>query len=252
MRTLALLAWLVMTAGMPLTSAHAAAPQPGETVVLLHGVAMRPFSLGRIAAALRRDGYRVVNLGYPSRTLPLEQIARHHLPAQLRAHRVDAAARVHFVTHSMGGLVLRLYLQEQRPANLGRVVMLGPPNHGSAAADYAATRRLLRWIGGVNLPALGTGEAAVARWLPAADFEVGVIAGTRSIHGLFRRVLRGENDGTVTVESARLEGMKDFLALPRSHTLMLWRRDVLAQARAFLRDGKFSRPAPAGATAPAA
>lgn len=244
MRTLALLALSAMIVGMSATSVHAAAPDGRETVVLLHGVAMPPFSMGRLAAALRRDGYRVVNLGYPSRTMPLGRIADEYLPARLQAHRIDTAPRVHFVTHSMGGLVLRRYLQEHRPANLGRVVMLGPPNHGSAAADHAGSRRLLRWFIGVNLPALGTGEAAVARRLPAADFEVGVIAGTRRLHGLFRRVLRGENDGVVTVESARLEGMKDFLALPRSHTLMLWRRDVLAQTRAFLRDGKFARPAP--------
>lgn len=246
MRTLALLVLSVMVAGMSASPVRAADSAPRETVVLLHGVAMPSVIMQRAAGALRREGYRVINLGYPSRTMPIERIARDYLPAQLQAHGVDAAPRVHFVTHSMGSLVLRLYLQEHRPANLGRVVMLGPPNHGSAAADYAASRRLLRWVGGVNLPALGTGGDAITRKLPAADFDVGVIAGTRSIHGLFSRVLRGENDGAVTVESARLEGMKDFLTLPRSHTLMLWRRDVLAQIGVFLREGKFARPTPTG------
>ncbi|MBI2516260.1 MAG: alpha/beta hydrolase [Opitutae bacterium] len=247
MRRLALLFLFGLAAGVPAS----AAPDSRETVVLLHGVAMRPFIMLRAAAALRSEGYRVVNLGYPSRTMPIEEIARNYLPAQLAAHGIGAAPRVHFVTHSMGSLVLRFYLSENRPANLGRVVLLGPPNHGSAAADYAASRRLLRWVGGINLSALGTGGAAVTRKLPVADFDVGIIAGTRSIHGLFARVLQGENDGTVTVESARLEGMKDFLALPRSHTLMLWRRDVLAQVGAFLRDGKFARPTPAGASSAA-
>ena len=224
-------------------SSSAAAPDSRETVVLLHGVAMPSLVMARVAGTLRRAGYRVVNVGYPSRTMPIREIAAKYLPEQLQRHGIERAGRVHFVTHSMGGLVLRLYLQEHRPENLGRVVLLGPPNHGSAAADYAAKHWLFRRVAGVNLSALGTGVRSVAPTLPAADFDLGIIAGTKSFHGLFARALHGVNDGAVTVESAKLGGMRDFLAVPHSHTLMLWRADVLAQVLAFLRDGRFTRAA---------
>lgn len=215
-----------------------------ELVVLLHGVAMPPLVMQRIATSLRTAGYRVVNLGYPSRSRPLEEIARDFLSAQLRAHRADSAARLHFVTHSMGSLVLRLYLHHHRPANLGRVVMLGPPNHGSTAADRAAQHGVFRRIAGVNLPRLGTGEDGVARTLGPADFELGIIAGSSTINPLFTRWLTGPHDGAVTVESAKLAGMHDFIVVPHSHTVMLWRAAVIAQVRVFLRDGKFTRATP--------
>ena len=237
----------------PLSSVKSAfdSPRPAsaqtdsrEAVVLLHGVALPSLVMTRVAGTLRRAGYRVVNVGYPSRTMPIREIAAQYFPQQLRRHGIESAGRVHFVTHSMGGLVLRLYFQEHRPRNLGRVVMLGPPNHGSAASDYAATHWLFRRIGGINLPALGVGDTSVARSLPAADFALGIIAGTQSFHGLFAHQLHGVNDGAVTVDSARLDGMRDFLTVPHSHTLMLWRAGALAQVLAFLRDGLFARVTP--------
>lgn len=217
----------------------AADTDPRECVVLLHGVGMGAWVMHPLAAALEEAGYRTLNLSYPSRTLPIEQIAGEWLPAQLRAGNVASAPRVHFVVHSMGSLVTRLYLRDQRPPNLGRVVMLGPPNHGSAAADRSSRNAFLRALMGVNLPRLGTGEAAIARLLGPADFEVGVIAGQSALNPLFRQDLGDQHDGAVTVESAKLEGMRDFIVLPHSHTVMLWRSAVHAQVIAFLRDGRF-------------
>lgn len=219
----------------------AAAAAPTETVVLLHGVAMPAFVMHRIARTLRAEGYRVINLSYPSRTMPIEEIARAFLPAQLRAHGVESAPRLHFVAHSMGGLVVRLYLRDHRPANLGRVVLIAPPNHGSVAADGAVQQSALRWLLGINLTRLGTGDAGIARTLGPADCEVGIIAGNTALNPLFRRQLRGPHDGAVTVESAKLEGMRDFIVLPHSHTLILWRADTIAHVLAFLRHGHFAR-----------
>lgn len=247
MRVLARLVFIAMLTVMSASSSSAASSTSVETVVLLHGVAMPALVMRRLETALRADGYRVVNLGYPSRTMPLEQIARDYLPAQLRAHGAESAARLHFVTHSMGSLVVRLYLRDNHPANLGRVVMLGPPNHGSVAADRAAHHRMLRWITGVNLHALGTGDGGVARLIGPADFDVGIIAGTASVNPLFNRWLAGPHDGAVTVESAKLAGMRDFIVVPHSHTVMLWRAAVIAQVRAFLRDGKFAQVMPPSA-----
>ncbi|AOS44456.1 Alpha/beta hydrolase family protein [Lacunisphaera limnophila] len=222
----------------------APAPEPA-CVVLLHGIGMRAYVMKRLETALRADGYRVVNLSYPSRRMPFEELAGAYLPAQLAKHDTGRAPQLHFVTHSLGSLVLRKFLQDARPANLGRVVMIGPPNHGSTAADVAKENTLLRHFLGGNLLRLGTGDDAIARTLGPADFDLGIIAGTVPVNPVFGRVLGGRNDGAVTVESARLDGMHDFLVVPYSHTLMLWRTEVIDQTRTYLRDGRFTHPKPA-------
>lgn len=234
---------LAFLAAPLLLAAVSAADTPGpDCVVLLHGIGLRAWTMRRIETALQADGYRTLNLSYPSRRMPIEEIAGTWLPAQLAQHGANRAPRLHFVTHSMGSLVLRKFLADARPDNLGRVVMLGPPNQGSAAADVARGNALLRLFLGDNLGRLGTGGDAVVRTLGPADFEVGIIAGNASLNPLFGRALGGPHDGVVSVASARLEGMRDFLVVPHSHTVMLWRTAVADQVRAFLRDGKFARP----------
>jgi len=218
-----------------------------ETVVLLHGVAMPALALHRLARKLATAGYRVVNLAYPSRALTLEQLAREHLPAGLRAAGTEAAPRLHFVAHSMGAIIVRLYLQAHRPANLGRVVLLGPPNAGSRVADRLSRSAILRWLVGPNLSRLGTATPdAVAPHLAPPDCDVGIIAGSASINPIFSRWLREPNDGAVSVASARLAGARDFLVLPHSHTAMLWRDAVAVQVVAFLRTGRFAAPPASG------
>lgn len=224
-----------------ITLAVSSAAKERECVVLLHGVGMAAWSMQPLARALEDAGYRTVNLSYPSRSVPIEQIAREWLPKELRAADVERAPKLHFVVHSMGSLVTRLLLRDQRPTNLGRVVMLGPPNRGSAAADRAGANAVLRWLMGINLDALGTGPSSITAQLGPADFEVGIIAGDSHLNPLFNGTLKGIHDGAVTVDSARLEGAADFIVMNHSHTVMLWRSAVHAQVLAFLRDGKFQR-----------
>jgi triacylglycerol lipase len=228
---------------LAITAAGAAAAEPAqECVVLLHGVGLSGWVMNRVEGALEDEGYRVINVSYPSRKMPIEQIASEFLPAELKRADVASAPKLHFVTHSMGSLVVRLYLRDNQPANLGRVVMLGPPNHGSVAADRAADNSFMRYITGVNVEKLGTRAGGIAATLPPPNFEVGVIAGSTTINPIFLNVLKGQpHDGAVTVKSARLEGMKDFIAMPHSHTVMLWRRPVIDQVIAFLKNGKFVR-----------
>ncbi len=217
-------------------------PAEPDCVVLLHGIGMRSYVMKRLESALRADGYRTINISYPSRRMPFEQLAGEYLPAQLKKHDVARAPRLHFVTHSLGSLIVRKLLKDARPANLGRVVMIGPPNQGSTAADVAKENVLLKKFLGGNLVRLGTGEDAIVKTLGAADFEVGIIAGEVAVNPVFGKALGGKNDGAVTIESAKLEGMKDFLVVPYSHTLMLWRQEVVNQVRAFLREGRFNHP----------
>jgi triacylglycerol lipase len=238
-----LLFLLSLSLVMPLPAAASPKSEP-DCVVLLHGIGMRSYVMKRLESALRADGYRVVNFSYPSRRMSFEELAGTYLPAQLHKHDVARAPRLHFVTHSLGSLVVRKLIQDARPAHLGRVVMIGPPNHGSTAADAAQENALLRKFLGGNLLRLGTGDDAIVRTLGPADFDVGIIAGEVPVNPVFGKVLAGKNDGAVTVESARLEGMRDFIVVPYSHTVMLWRREVIDQARAFLREGKFTPPDP--------
>jgi pimeloyl-ACP methyl ester carboxylesterase len=233
---------LVVLSLLAATIARAAdAPEP-DCVVLLHGIGMQGYVMKRLESALTAQGYRVVNVSYPSREMPFEKLAGEYLPAQLAAHDVARAPRLKFVTHSLGSLIVRKFIHDARPANLGRVVMIGPPNHGSTAADEAKQSALLSKFLGENLARLGTGENSIARTLGPADFDVGIIAGEIALNPVFGDVLAGKNDGAVTVESAKLEGMHDFIVVPYSHTVMLWRDEVIAQALAFLREGKFKHP----------
>jgi alpha-beta hydrolase superfamily lysophospholipase len=137
-----------------------------DAVVLLHGLGRTSCSMSRLARELEADGYQVVNLSYPSRSQSLEALAHDWLPARLRAAGVADAPAVHFVTHSMGGIVVRLWLRDQPPpTNLGCIVMLAPPNAGSEVSDHLDAFPPFRWFTGANGRRLGTRPDA----LPAAN-----------------------------------------------------------------------------------
>jgi pimeloyl-ACP methyl ester carboxylesterase len=212
----------------------------GETVILLHGLGRTRWSFWRMERTLRQDGYHVVNLTYPSREKSIEDLARDHLAPLVAAQA--KAGKLHFVTHSLGGILLRCHLRDHAIPNLGRVVMLAPPNAGSELADALKPTWLYRTVNGPAGQQLGTAglPRALGPW-PAGPDTLGIIAGDVSLNPLFSATLPGPNDGKVTVASARLEGMTDFLAMPHSHTWLGWRKPVITQVRAFLRDGKFVR-----------
>jgi len=137
---------------------------------------------------------------------------------------------------------VRQYLNNHDIKELHRVVMLGPPNQGSEVVD---TLRNTPGFEAFNGPAgmqLGTSDADIPRKLGPVDFELGVIAGTQSINLILSLYLPGIDDGKVTVEGAQVEGMKDFIALPVTHPMMMKNADVIAQTLYFLKLGKFSKP----------
>jgi pimeloyl-ACP methyl ester carboxylesterase len=211
-----------------------------EGVLLLHGIARRAASLRPLERRLTTEGYASLNLDYPARRMGLADIAETIAPAV--ATFGAGVSRLHLVTHSMGGLVARVLLTRHRPDNLGRVVMLGPPNGGSEVAD--ALHRLApyrRFFGPAGAELVTLRGAAQERLFNPVDYPLGVIAGSRSLYPLASLLLPGPNDGRVTVARTRLEGMADHIVLPAAHPTMMWNRRVLSETLHFLRWGRFDQ-----------
>lgn len=210
-----------------------------DGVVLLHGLGRGRRSMAGIARAARHAGYATLNVGYPSRRLDLAGLAGHVAPAI--GEFADSVERLHFITHSMGGLVARAYVTRHRPPRLGRVVMLAPPNQGSELADRLAPSRIFRRLLG---PAAGQlvprRDPELAALLGEIDFELGVIAAKRSMYPLASRLLPAMNDGRVSLAATRVDGMAAHLTVPATHPTIVWNRTAVRATIHFLQHGRFS------------
>jgi hypothetical protein len=146
---------------------------------------------------------------------------------------------VNIITHSMGGIVVRAWLTQNRPENLRRVVMLAPPNAGSAIVDRFGSLDTFKKLTGPAGPELASGSRGLPSKQGPVDFELGVIARDKSMNPLFSILIGGPDDGTVSVETTKIEGMADHITLPTSHTFLMNNPLVIAQTVIFLRMGKF-------------
>ena len=222
---------------------RASMPAPRDCVVLLHGLTRSPTSMRKLERHLTKEGYIVVNQGYNSREHEIERLAAPAIDEAL-LQCAPYESKINFVTHSLGGILLRHYLSQRTIDRLGRVVMLGPPNKGSEVSDVLSKLPGFDLLNGPAGAQLGTGESSLPLALGPADFDVGIIAGNRSINLLLSQIIPLEDDGKVAIENTKLEGMNDHITLPVSHPFLMRDKDVLAQISHYLSEGKFSRAAP--------
>jgi pimeloyl-ACP methyl ester carboxylesterase len=191
-----------------------------------------------LVSRLENAGFRVVNFGYPSRSEPIEALVE-RLDSEVGQCCNSEAETVHFVTHSMGGVLVRSYLSQRPEAHQGRVVMLSPPSQGSEIIDAFSDSDLLQSILGPAALLLGTDSAGIANQLEPVRFSLGVITGSRSLDPVGSWLIPGPDDGKVSVDRAAVEGAVDFMVLPATHTFILNRSDVAEQVVHFLRHGRF-------------
>jgi triacylglycerol lipase len=213
-----------------------------EEVILLHGLCRTSRSMLKMEHALCNAGFKVRNVDYPSRSAPIEKLADDAIGKALADCQSDGATKIDFVTHSLGGILVRSYLSRHSIPNLGRVVMLAPPSQGSEIVDKIGGWSLFKWINGVAGNELGTGTNSVPNKLGPANFPVGIVAGDRSINWINSWFLiPGRDDGKVSIQRAKPAGMKDFIVIHATHPFIMRNREAIRQTIYFLRNGEFNR-----------
>jgi len=210
-----------------------------DCVILLHGLARSNASMDKMETALIEAGFKTVNHDYPSTEYKIAKLSEDEIPAALNHCSVDDT--IHFVTHSLGGILVRYYLQNQDLEQLGRVVMLGPPNKGSHVVDLLRDSPGFEFINGPAGRQLGTEASSVPNLLGPANFDLGIIAGSSSINLILSTMLANPDDGKVSVESTKLDGMSDHIVLPVTHPFMMKNEEVILQTVHFLKEGRFKR-----------
>ncbi len=209
-----------------------------ECVVLLHGLARVSNSMSELENRLQQAGYSTSNINYPSRRFSIPELADDAVGRGVADCISQNASKINFVAHSLGGILVRQYVQQHELPQIGRVVMLGTPNNGANIVD-----EVKNWPGfgllGPGARELGTDSAGIVHDLGPVDFELGVIAGNVSVNPLGRLLIGEANDSVVSVASTRVEGMKEHLVMPVIHTLMMRDNKVIDHAIHFLKTGQF-------------
>lgn len=211
----------------------------GEPVVLLHGLKRSRYSMNKIANALNKAGYQACNINYPSNRLSATELVE-HIKEHITVCFGSDVGPVNFVTHSMGGIMVRALAESPQSPAIDRVVMIAPPNKGSEIVDLHRTSRMFRWLMGDVATQLGTDTNSLPLRLGPAHFDVGVIAGSGLSNPMGLWVFDEPSDGTVAVRSTRLDGMRDFIIVPYGHTLIMRKKQVIDEVLYYLENGRFS------------
>lgn len=219
----------------------ASAAKEAEGVILLHGLARSSASMEPMEDALTDAGYEAVNVDYPSRTATIERLSDEAIGRALAQCRAQGLTKIHFVTHSMGGILVRSYLARHEVPELGRVVMLAPPNGGSEIVDRIGDWAVFGWLNGPAGRELGTDKDSLPNRLGAATFPLGIVAGSQSINWINSAMIAGPDDGKVSVAKTKLAGMTDHIAISATHPFIMRNAEAIRQTLAFLRQGKFER-----------
>ena len=219
---------------------HASNISKREYVIVLHGVARSSSSMDKVAKSIsaHSDKFEVYNIDYESTNNSFTELVD-KLNDDLQKILVDKNKKVNFVGYSMGSLMIRYYIQKYKPNNLGRVVMLAPPNKGSEAADFFKDNILFKEIFGEAGQKMGTKKDSITHKLKDADYELGIIAGDRSIDPISSFVIPGPDDGKVAIDKTKIKGMKEHIVLHTSHTFIIYNDEAIRQTIYFLKNGKF-------------
>ncbi|MFC1490864.1 alpha/beta fold hydrolase [Candidatus Latescibacterota bacterium] len=208
-----------------------------EAVILIHGFGRTGRDMKKLETFLRESGYHTECPTLPTTLLTVKEctaIFEHDFPAI--AEKYDT---LHFVGHSMGGLIIRQFLSENSVPKLGRCVLIATPNQGTAIAGFAAkyfnfSLKIFKSIedfqpGGMIFPS------------PAhfPEPEIGVIAGTGTTYMFLGKFLDGADDGLVPVDAVSFPGMKDFVVTPYGHNEIHKTEEVAVLVRTFLQNGTF-------------
>lgn len=213
-------------------------PMSGKAVLMLHGIGRSSKSMRPLEASLTEAGYIALSMDYPSTRGTVQESAE-YLKRVLDS--LDGITEVNIIVHSMGGIVVRTYLQqvEQPDPRLHRMVMIGSPNTGAHLVDLLQDKVnvVFKPLYGPAGQQLGTSSEGFVAKLPVPKFEFAVIAGGRGNDAGFNPLIPGDDDGIVSVSSTRLPGASDFMLVPAIHSLMLFSPDVSAACVRFLKDG---------------
>lgn len=224
-------------------SQHAASPNKNEHVILVHGLARSPNTMEPMALTLQDAGYQTTILSYPSRHQSIRNLADEHLAPAIQDCRKKGASKIHLVTHSLGGIIVRDYLSRHKVKELGRVVMLAPPNQGSEVVDRIGHWKTFKAINGPAGGQLGTAKSSPPKALGPVTYPVGIIAGDRSINPINSCMIKGSDDGKVSIENTKVEGMTDHIVLHRTHPMIMKRQETITLTIRFLQLGQF-KPSP--------
>ena len=211
-----------------------------ECAVLLHGLGRSAASMEKLAGVLELQGYHIANISYPSRKMSIESLANIAVMDGLAQCNKAKATQVNFVTHSLGGILVRQFYSHHSASAVNRVVMLGPPNQGSEIVDKLGSLPGYELITGKAGTQLGTDINSVPKQLGPVNFELGIIAGTQSINPIMSSMLPNHDDGKVSVAATKVKGMSDFVALPTIHSHMMKNDAVIKEVVSFLSEGRFT------------